>query len=125
MGGTPLWKLKAEREEQEAGSRQTAQKIPEGFKPVTSQGGQWYYSEKAQVYWKATDGKKYVWDAVLQRHFLLHDALTYELKCVVGSCFHEKATQVRHVLVKDLAKAGQALRLSIEHLDRPCALYAV
>lgn len=125
--GTPLWKLQAERAQQEqeaAASRPAAVKIPEGFKPV-EKGSTWYYSEKRQVYWKAADGKMYVWDSVAQKHSELHEAGTYELRIAVGSCFHEKAVQVRHVLVKDLAKAGQALRLSIEHLDRPCALYAL
>jgi len=125
--GTPLWKLQAERaqlEQEVAASRPAAQKIPEGFKPV-EKGGIWYYSEKRQVYWKPTNGKMYVWDSVAQKHSELHEATAYEHRIAVGSCFHEKAAQVKHVVVKDLAKAGQALRLSIEHLDRPCALYAL
>ena len=31
----------------------------------------------------------------------------------------DQALQARHVLVKDLAKAAQAMRMSVEHLDRP------
>jgi len=125
--GTPLWKLHQERslaEEQAAASAPRAVKIPEGFKPVEA-GSPWYYSEKRQVFWKATDGNMYVWDSVVQKHSKLYEARTFELRVAVGACFHERAVQVRHVLVKDLAKAGQALRMSIEHLDRPCALYAL
>lgn len=125
--GTPLWKLHAERAQQEqeaAAAQPAAKKMPEGFKQV-EKGGVWYYSEKRQVFWKATDGQIYVYDSLAQKYAELYEGKSFELRVAVGSCFHERAVQVRHVLVKDLAKAGQALRMSIEHLDRPCALYAL
>lgn len=132
--GTPMWKLALERQKEQmaAAASVPARKIPEGFTPVDKitavhlpKRGQWYYSEKRQVFWNAADAKMYVFDPESGTHKELHEAITYELRIAVGSCFHEKAFQVRHVLVKDLAKAAQALRMSIEHLDRPCALYAL
>uniref|UniRef100_A0A6T1I8L9 Peptidylprolyl isomerase n=1 Tax=Alexandrium monilatum TaxID=311494 RepID=A0A6T1I8L9_9DINO len=132
--GTPLWKLAQERaqKERESGLLHPAVKLPEGFKPVDKvtsvhlpPKGRWYYSEKKQIFWNAEDGKMYVWDAATLRHLELYEAQTYPLRITAGSCFHERAAQVRHVLVKDLAKAGQALRMSIGHLDSPCALYAL
>ena len=33
--------------------------------------------------------------------------------------------EVKTVLVKDLVAAGEALKLPLGHLDRPCALYAL
>lgn len=131
--GTPLWKLALERakEQEAAGALGPSMKIPEGFKPVDKVTavhlpvGKWYYSDKRSVFWNSVDGKMYVWDSSSGRHKELYDAASFEMKVLVGSCFHENAVQVRRVLVPDLAKAGQALRLSIEHLDRPCALYAL
>eukprot|EP00913_Durusdinium_trenchii_P002406 g2222.t1 len=84
-----------------------------------------YYNDKRQVYWSGEDGKTYVYDAVMERYSLLYDGKAFDIRIAVGSCFHEKAFQARHVLVKDLAKAAQAMRMSVEHLDRPCALYAL
>jgi len=133
--GTPLWKLAQERaqlREREQVAFGPAVKIPEGFKPVDKvtevhlpKGGRWYYSDKRQVFWNALTGKMYVWDAASQTHSELHEAQNCSLRMHVGCCFHERAVQVRHVLVKDLVKAGQALRMSIEHLDQPCAMYAL
>mmetsp|Transcript_13011 Transcript_13011/g.46247 ORF Transcript_13011/g.46247 Transcript_13011/m.46247 type:complete len:562 (-) Transcript_13011:429-2114(-) len=134
--GTPMWKLalerEKEREKQTLGASVRTVKIPEGFlevdKAMAAQlpaKGQWYFSEKRQVFWNAADEKFYVYDPATGTHKELYEAVDYELGVAVGSCFHETATQVKHVMVKDLAKAAQALRMSIEHLDRPCALYAL
>lgn len=131
---TPLWKLAQERaqREQEAACNRPAVKIPDGFQPVNRvtavdlpAGGQWYYSEKRQVFWNAVDSKIYVWDSATRQHIELHEPDTCDIRISVGSCFHDRAVQVRHVIVKDLAKASQALRISIDHLDRPCSLYAL
>lgn len=121
--GTPMWKLALERKEQEDAAAPCV-KIPEGFKP-TQKGSEWYYSEKRQVFWRTTDGHMYVWDEFAQKHAPLHEAVTFDVKPSVGGCFHDAAAQVRHVMVRDLQKAGTSLRMSLEHLDRPCALYAL
>eukprot|EP00931_Biecheleriopsis_adriatica_P033317 TRINITY_DN19343_c0_g1_i1.p1 TRINITY_DN19343_c0_g1~~TRINITY_DN19343_c0_g1_i1.p1 ORF type:complete len:559 (-),score=78.98 TRINITY_DN19343_c0_g1_i1:128-1702(-) len=122
--GTPMWKIKAQLEEQAANANAGPLKVPEGFKQV-KKGDPMYYNDKRQVYWSSKDGQTYVWDAVMQKYSRLYDGHNYDNRIAVGSCFHEKANQVKHVLVKDLTKAGQALRMSVEHLDRPCALYAL
>ncbi|CAJ1373584.1 unnamed protein product [Effrenium voratum] len=122
--GTPMWKIKAQLQEQQASASAGPIKVPDGFKQV-EKGQPLYYNDKRQVYWNAEDGKTYVYDAIMQRYSLLYDGNIYDHRMAVGSCFHEKAAQVRHVLVKDLAKAAQAMRMSVEHLDRPCALYAL
>lgn len=121
--GKPLWKLKLEKEEAAAAAAANpAIRIPDGFKQHE---GQWYWNEKQQLFWNASDHRMYVWDDAAQKRVQLHEAMTYELRISVGGVFHEAAMQVKHVLVRDLTKAGQALRMSIDHLDRPCALYAV
>lgn len=123
--GTPLWKLRAQLEEQAAASAVPGQKkVPDGFKQVES-GSIWFFNEKRQVHWNSTDGLMYVFDNVMQKYSPVYEAKTLEMKTAVGACFHEKATQVRHVLVKDLPKAGQAMRMPLDHLDRPCAMYAL
>mmetsp|Transcript_91115 Transcript_91115/g.174741 ORF Transcript_91115/g.174741 Transcript_91115/m.174741 type:complete len:554 (+) Transcript_91115:112-1773(+) len=132
--GTPLWKLALDRQhrEQEAAASSPTVKIPEGFRPVDKAtaahfpvAGRWYYSEKRKLFFNAADAKLYVWDSVAQKHTQLHEAHMSEMRLAVGSCFHEKAVQVKHVIVNDLAKAAQALRMPIDHLDRPCAFYGL
>mmetsp|Transcript_14980 Transcript_14980/g.26237 ORF Transcript_14980/g.26237 Transcript_14980/m.26237 type:complete len:515 (-) Transcript_14980:83-1627(-) len=122
FSGTPLWKLKAQAQQQ-AGAAGPL-KVPEGFKKVGDGNGM-YYNDKRQVYWNSTTGLTMIYDAVMQKYAQLYDGLSSEMRIAVGSCFHEKAIQVRQVIVKDLRGFGQALRMSIEHLDRPCALYAL
>ncbi|CAE7539510.1 unnamed protein product [Symbiodinium natans] len=122
--GTPMWKIKAQLQEQQANAQAGPRKVPEGFKQV-EKGKPLYYNDKRQVYWNCDDGLTYAYDAVMQKYSLLYDGQPYDVRIAVGACFHEKASQVRHVLVRDLAKAAQAMRMSIEHLDRPCAMYAL
>jgi len=121
--GTPLWKLHAERDarlQQEANS--SAVKIPDGF---VKRDDDLYWSEKKQVFWKPSDRQYYVWDSMEKRHVEVHEALSYMITISVGGNCHERAMQVRHVIVRDFKKAAQALRMSIEHLDHPCAMYAL
>lgn len=123
--GTPLWKLNAERQammEQSAGSG--PRRVPEGFVKQRG-GGDMYWSEKKQHYWKESDGKFYTYDELAQKHVELHEAQTHDISISVGGVCHERGTQVRNVIVRDLARAAQALRLSVDHLDQPVALYAL
>lgn len=120
--GTPLWKLHAEREALMAAAPSEAVKIPDGF---AKHNPPWYWSEKRQVFWNNEDGKFYVWDVTKDKPVPLYEAKTYEITISAGFICHERAAQVRHVIVKELGRAAQALRLSLEHLDRPCAMYAL
>lgn len=120
--GTPLWKLHAERAALLAEAGNDAVKIPDGFVKHDSE---WYWSEKRQVFWNAKSGDFWVWDPIHQTRTKLYEAQNFEISVAVGGMCHERASQVKHVIVRDLAKAAQALRMSIEHLDRPCALYAL
>ncbi|OLP90604.1 hypothetical protein AK812_SmicGene27784 [Symbiodinium microadriaticum] len=104
--GTPMWKIKAQLQEQQANAQAGPRKVPEGFKQV-EKGRPLYYNDKRQVYWNSDDGQTYVYDAVMQKYSLLYDGQPHDVRFAVGACFHEKASQVRHVLVKDLAKAAQ------------------
>eukprot|EP00929_Paragymnodinium_shiwhaense_P022533 TRINITY_DN14371_c0_g1_i2.p1 TRINITY_DN14371_c0_g1~~TRINITY_DN14371_c0_g1_i2.p1 ORF type:complete len:587 (-),score=128.74 TRINITY_DN14371_c0_g1_i2:34-1794(-) len=85
----------------------------------------WYYSEKRNIFWSTIDYKLYVLDPVTRMPAELHESISCEMKITVGACFHESSTQAKHILVKDLGKAAQSLRTSIEHLDRPAAIYAL
>lgn len=132
--GTPMWKIAQERalREQENAANRPVRKIPEGFMPLEKAtavhfpaGGQWYFSEKSQLFWNARDAKMYVWDSASRKHVELHESRHFKHRVSVGTCVHEEATQVRTAIVHDLAKAAQALRMSLEHLDRPCSLYSL
>lgn len=120
--GTPLWRLHAERDARIQAEASPAVKIPDGFKKHEEG---WYWSDKSQMYWREEDQEFYVWDAVALARVRLHESKTYEVAVSVGGVCHERAAQVRHVLVRDLARAAQALRMSIEHLDQPCAMQAL
>merc|ERR1719424_1022212 len=134
-----MWKITMEREareEEEARQRAAAGptlKLPDGFKPLDKgrvpadlpPSNMWYYNDKRLVFWNGRTAKSYIFDSTSQSHKELYEGLTQELNVAVGACFHEKALQVKHVLVNDLPKAAMALRMSIDHLDRPCALYAL
>jgi len=121
--GTPLWKLHAERDARmQAEASSSTIKIPDGFVKYE---GNLYWNEKRQAYWKSSDGLFYTWDAQEQKHVELHEARNYMVTISVGGNCHENALQVRHVIVRDFKKAAQALRMSIEHLDQPCAMYAL
>jgi len=121
--GTPLWKLHAERDaQQQAETQYDTVKIPDGF---VKKEGDWYYSEKRQAFWNVSDRQLYVWDPLAQKRVELYEAKNYEISISAGGICHERAIQVRNVIVRDLARAAQALRMSIDHLDRPCAMYAL
>mmetsp|Transcript_93809 Transcript_93809/g.148143 ORF Transcript_93809/g.148143 Transcript_93809/m.148143 type:complete len:536 (-) Transcript_93809:49-1656(-) len=123
FSGTPLWKLQAEREAQlKAANATETIKIPDGFKKHKDH---WYWSEKRQVFWNVKDGSFYVMDTIKEKLVELYEAKTYEIGVSAGFICHEKSSQVRHVIVKELQRAAQALRLSISHLDQPCAMYAL
>lgn len=122
FSGTPLWKLHAERQAQQEAEMANQVKVPNGF---VRKEGDWYWSELRQYFWNVKDKKFYVWDPVEKRHAELYEAKTYELAVQVGEIRHERAQQVKHVIVRDLAKAAQAMRMSIDHLDRPVAMYAL
>jgi NIMA-interacting peptidyl-prolyl cis-trans isomerase 1 len=121
--GTPLWKLHAERDAAIAAANAVATvKIPDGFKKHKDH---WYWSDKRQVFWNVKDGEFYVKDLTKDRLVQLYEAKSFEIAISAGFICHEKAAQVRHVIVKELPKAAQALRISIGHLDLPCAMYAL
>mmetsp|Transcript_115140 Transcript_115140/g.215542 ORF Transcript_115140/g.215542 Transcript_115140/m.215542 type:complete len:538 (+) Transcript_115140:190-1803(+) len=123
--GTPLWKLHAERDALRQSEANAAVKIPDGFVKTKQKGSQWYWSDKRQVFWNSEDKRFYVWDTTKDQPVLLYEAKTYEISIAAGFICHERAAQVKHVIVKELPRAATALRISIGHLDLPCALYAL
>jgi len=121
--GTPLWKLHLERDmARDAAAAMETVKIPDGFKKHKDE---WYWSEKRQNFWNVKDGKFYVWDPTVDKPVELYDAKNFEIVTSAGYICHEKAAQVRHVTVKELNRAATALRISIGHLDLPCAMYCL
>eukprot|EP00928_Gymnodinium_smaydae_P009584 TRINITY_DN13596_c0_g1_i1.p1 TRINITY_DN13596_c0_g1~~TRINITY_DN13596_c0_g1_i1.p1 ORF type:complete len:556 (-),score=124.38 TRINITY_DN13596_c0_g1_i1:62-1615(-) len=120
--GTPLWKLHAQSAALAQADAASSVKVPNGF---VRKEGDWYWSDQRKYFWNLSDGKFYIWDPVLKVRAELYEAVTYETTVQVGGMCHERAQQVKHVIVRDLGKAAQALRMSIEHVDRPAALYAL
>jgi len=122
FSGTPLWKIKKNLEAaSEAASLKPGSAVPDGF---ALHDGDLYWSEKRQVFWQQSTGRFLVFDERANSYAELHEGLNFELSILAGGAMQDGPTQVRRVLVRDLLKAGQALRMPIDHLDRPCALYA-
>jgi len=123
FSGTPLWKIKEQLQKSAASSAVDLNlQVPEGF---THHEGDWYWSERCQVFWRKGCGRFFVHDPRTHVYAELHEGVASGLSVLAGAACQDGPSQVRRVLVRDLLKAGQVLRMPIEHLDRPCALYAL
>jgi len=131
FSGAPLWRFTLRREKQRSlqGDVLPVQQIaiPEGFE-ARSNG--WYTNEARGVYWRRDEQKFYRFDPRMRSYYEVsspHPA-DQELRVTTdASCVHrlEKVREDRHVIVRDLTKAASALKIPIDHLPRPTALYAL
>eukprot|EP00397_Hematodinium_sp_SG-2012_P035027 GEMP01037625.1.p1 GENE.GEMP01037625.1~~GEMP01037625.1.p1 ORF type:complete len:568 (+),score=111.31 GEMP01037625.1:56-1705(+) len=125
--GTPMWKIAQEREKKaqlDGAIVQDDVNLP-GFEKLTDD---WWWNETRQIgYMKSTD-LFYKVNPATKDYIQIHQSQE------TGITFHADATfmqgrrpkqEDRHVMVKDLQKAGAALKLPLDHLDRPAALFAV
>lgn len=125
--GTPMWKIAQDREKRarfEAAFPKEVVNLP-GFEKLTED---WWWNEATQIgYMKSTD-QFYKVNPATKEYLPIHQSMD----CGISFQAHSSVMQGRrpkqedrHVMVKDLQKAGSALKLPLHHLDTPAALFAV
>mmetsp|Transcript_96765 Transcript_96765/g.312481 ORF Transcript_96765/g.312481 Transcript_96765/m.312481 type:complete len:626 (+) Transcript_96765:132-2009(+) len=129
FSGAPLWRFTLRKEEQRRLQEEESklQVVPEGFVPHSDG---WYWNPQQKVFWQSGTQKYYLYSEATKAYTeIQHEAsIDKELRLVVdASCIHRQdcPREDRHVIIRDLAKAAQALRMPIDHFARPVALFAV
>lgn len=131
FSGAPLWRFalrkeeQARREDEQASSKKAP--IPDGF--VRHSDG-WYWNPQAKIFWQGDTAKFYLLDSATQAYVEIppESSVEKELRLMAEASSyhrHETSREDRHVIVKDLAKAAQALKMPVDHLPKPVALYAI
>uniref|UniRef100_A0A7S4ST94 peptidylprolyl isomerase n=1 Tax=Alexandrium monilatum TaxID=311494 RepID=A0A7S4ST94_9DINO len=130
FSGAPLWRFTLRKEEQrrlqeEENKQQVAP--PDGF--VWHSDG-WYFNPQQKVFWQLGTQKYFLYSEASKQYTEIRQAASIEKEfrvSVDASCLHRPGCprEDRHVIIRDLAKAAQALRMPIDHLPRPAALFAV
>lgn len=104
--------------------------VPEGFVRRSSDGS-WFVNPQQGLFWRSSDPERfYEFDEKTQSYTPVHRgaSIEHELRVNVdASSIHQKegVREDRHVIVRDLARAAQSLRMPIDHLERPCALFGL
>jgi len=130
FSGAPLWRFTLRKEEQRRlQDEESRQKVapPDGF--VWHSDG-WYWNPQQKVFWQLSTQKYFLYNEATKAYTEIRQAASIdrELRLVADtSCLHRPGCprEDRHVIIRDLTKAAQALRMPIDHLPRPAALFAV
>lgn len=128
FSGAPLWRFTLRKDEQRRLQEveNLRHGVPNGF---IRQSSDWYWDPQQRIFWQCSSQKFYLYDEASRTYSEFHRAVSIEgqLRLVAdASCLNTNASVLdRHVIVKDLWKAAHALRMSIDHIARPCALFAV
>mmetsp|Transcript_113000 Transcript_113000/g.314443 ORF Transcript_113000/g.314443 Transcript_113000/m.314443 type:complete len:579 (+) Transcript_113000:176-1912(+) len=131
FSGAPLWRFTLRKEEQRRQQEEDEDKQqvvpPDGF-VLHSEG--LYWNPKQKVWWQSSTQKYYIFNEASKQYSEVKQAasIEQEFRLVVdASCMHRQGCprEDRHVIIRDLAKAAQALRMPIDHLPRPAAMFAV
>lgn len=125
---------------------------PMGFRPTVEQG--WFYHPDRHVYWEAATGRRCWLDETSGEKKDLHEGDVYGVVFAGGATFSMGQTTgtslssragksssgsasavaaaalkqrpaPKHVLVPDMHRAAESLRIDLAHLDRPSSLLAV
>eukprot|EP00403_Amphidinium_massartii_P027915 CAMPEP_0178393410 /NCGR_PEP_ID=MMETSP0689_2-20121128/12171_1 /TAXON_ID=160604 /ORGANISM="Amphidinium massartii, Strain CS-259" /LENGTH=559 /DNA_ID=CAMNT_0020013997 /DNA_START=19 /DNA_END=1695 /DNA_ORIENTATION=+ len=129
FSGAPLWRFSLRRDEQRRQQEQEYQRqgVPDGFIRHTDG---FFWHPQQRVFWKSSNQKYYLYNEANQAYTEIRSTAgkEWELRMIADASSvqqHEGVREDRHVIVKDLAKAAHALRMPIEHLARPVALFAL
>ncbi|CAE8633808.1 unnamed protein product [Polarella glacialis] len=133
FSGAPLWRFTLRRDEQRQrfeqemeGLTAEQQVVPAGFEP---QADGWYWNSQRKIYWHGNTQKYYLYNEATSSYTELAPEVSIDKELRLASdasCSHHGVPREdRHVLIRDLAKAAQALKMPIEHFARPAALFAI
>lgn len=121
MSGTALWKLKEDNSN--VLRKETSITTPDGF---VHQEGPWYYHPDRKVFRNEDSNKLYFVDVVTKEMKEIYEAQSHEgMLRITADSVSQDGSQTKQVMVKDLIKAGRALKMPLDHLDKPCALFAL
>jgi len=98
--------------------------VPEGF---AHHSGSWYRHPQQNIFWHFDTQKLYLYNELAKGYTEVHpgESIDGELHLSADASSIHRDCRARHVIVRDLSKAAQALRRPIDHLPRPCALFAI
>jgi len=122
FSGAPLWRFALRREQRrEAEAAENRAQAPEGFE-LQADGRYWHPTKK--IFWdsqrchrRGDSGQNEVVEENISNKVL-------ELNLLADACGMGEVREEKHVLIRDLAKAAQALRAAVQ-FPRPAALYAI
>lgn len=126
FSGTPLWKVQEHTRREAARAAleaANAPKVPLGFEPFD--GKDLFWSDKRRLFWQRISGKFLVKDPKTGILVPVHEAEVFPVVLKSGASCQDGLKRVRHVVVQDLTRAANVLRMPIDHLDRPCSLFAL
>lgn len=127
FSGTPLWRFTQRRDELQKtlGEEELDATVPDGFEPRNDG---WHFHPKHNIYWRASTRRYYRLNEFSKSYneIVREPSAEKELRLMAdASSAHERVREDRHVIVRDLSKAAQAMKMPIDHLAKPAALFAV
>jgi len=132
--GQDLWKLKTQqphlfaRQGAQEGGVVRRRALPPGFEETSKPG--WLYNPERQVHLEEATQRALWFDKSagvyreLEQGQDLSGSLSLSSGAAAGSA-PPSGQQARHVVIMDLHKAAEALKLDLSHFDRPAAMLAV
>eukprot|EP00931_Biecheleriopsis_adriatica_P093045 TRINITY_DN66798_c0_g1_i1.p1 TRINITY_DN66798_c0_g1~~TRINITY_DN66798_c0_g1_i1.p1 ORF type:complete len:473 (-),score=102.98 TRINITY_DN66798_c0_g1_i1:47-1465(-) len=129
--GKDLWKLKQERPELfggQAAAGSNGHAAPPGFETLRDMPG-WCYSRDRGLYFRNETGLLYCKDAATNELYELHRGedigSTLTVRGDAAAVTISKGPSSRNVMINDLHRAAQSLKLDFAHHDTPAAMFAV
>jgi len=133
FSGAPLWRFTLRREQKgeqrTEGDKAAELVVPEGFE---LQADGYYANKKHGVLLNINTGQFFRLHEVLRTYVEISQDLCVDVDNKLrlladASCIHrqQRLKENKHVIVKDLARAAANMRMPIDHLARPVALFAI
>jgi len=135
FSGAPLWRFTLRKEQKgdqrlplEGESQEVV--VPEGFVQQGDGIDGVYFNSKYGIFWKSDTQQFFRFQELTKTyHEIAYEpSLENELRLLPdASCIHRhhRLKENKHVIVKDLARAALNMRMPVEHLAKPLALFAI
>jgi len=133
--GTPMWKIAADREraqaalEAQGGGDAHGESVPticlQGYEKLTDD---WWWNEKLQRGYQLSTDQFFKVNPITKEYLPVHVSEPSGITFHVDSTFMQgrrPKQEDRHVMIKDLQLVGEKLKMPLDHLDTPAALFSV